>query len=51
LNGLRQRRGLPPLPTGIGNYQGQQEEMLESLADFVAEHIDLTPILATWEIN
>jgi adenosylcobyric acid synthase len=51
LNGLRQRRGLPPLPTGIGNYQGQREEMLESLADFVAEHIDLTPILATWEIN
>jgi adenosylcobyric acid synthase len=49
LNGLRQRRGLPALPTGIGNYREQREEMLESLADFVAEYVDLAPILQTWE--
>ncbi|MEB3160519.1 MAG: cobyric acid synthase CobQ [Synechocystis sp.] len=49
LNGLRKRRGLAPLPTGIGNYRDQREEMLESLADFVAEYVDLAPILQTWE--
>ena len=49
LNGLRKSRGLPILPTGIGNYQDQREEMLESLADLVAEYVDLRPILQTWE--
>jgi adenosylcobyric acid synthase len=49
LNKLRKSRGLAPLPTGIGNYREQREEMLESLADFVAEYVDLTPILQTWE--
>ena len=49
LNGLRKGRGLATLPTGIGNYREQREEMLESLADFVAEHVDLRPILQTWE--
>jgi adenosylcobyric acid synthase len=49
LNKLRKSRGLAPLPTGIGNYREQREEMLESLADFVAEYVDLTPILQVWE--
>ncbi|MGA1623739.1 MAG: cobyric acid synthase CobQ [Synechocystis sp.] len=51
LNGLRKRRGLPALPTGIGNYREQREEMFDSLADFVAEHVDLTPILQTWKTD
>jgi adenosylcobyric acid synthase len=45
LNGLRQRRGLSSLPTGIANYRDQREAMLDSLADLVEEHLDLTPVL------
>jgi adenosylcobyric acid synthase len=45
LNNLRQKRGLPTLPTGIPNYRQQREEMLESIADFVEQHLDLKPIL------
>ncbi len=44
LNGLRRGRGLSTLPTGIGNYREQRETMLDSVADFVAAHVDLGPI-------
>jgi adenosylcobyric acid synthase len=46
LNRLRQQRGLKSLPTGISNYREQREAMLDSLADEVKQHLDLTPILA-----
>ena len=49
LNKLRKRRGLGALPTGIGNYREQRDQMLESLANFVEEHVDLRPILQTLE--
>ncbi|MBD2652354.1 cobyric acid synthase CobQ [Synechocystis sp. FACHB-383] len=48
LNNLRQRRGLGPLPTAIGNYQEQREAMLNSLADFVETHVNLNPILSSF---
>jgi adenosylcobyric acid synthase len=45
LNNLRQKRGLPSLPTGIPNYRQQREELLDVLADLVDTHLDLSPIL------
>ncbi|MBP0021982.1 MAG: cobyric acid synthase CobQ [Cyanobacteria bacterium SBLK] len=45
LNHLRQRRGLISLPTGIPNYREQREAMLDEIADLVAEHLDLKPLL------
>jgi adenosylcobyric acid synthase len=45
LNRLRQQRGLKSLPTGISNYREQREAMLDSLADEVKQHLDLSPIL------
>jgi adenosylcobyric acid synthase len=45
LNHLRQQRGLSSLPTGVANYREQRESMIDSLADLVAEHLDLSPIL------
>ncbi len=47
LNRLRQQRGLKSLPTGIPNYREQREEMLDSLANIVETHLDLTPILSS----
>lgn len=41
LNHLRYKRGLSALPTGIPNYRQQREELLDVLADFVEEHLDL----------
>ncbi|BAQ63674.1 cobyric acid synthase [Geminocystis sp. NIES-3709] len=41
LNSLRQKRGLPSLPTGISNYRQQREELLDSLADLVEKHLNL----------
>lgn len=46
LNCLRHRRGLPDLPTAIGNYSGQREEMLDAMADFVESYLDLKPIIS-----
>lgn len=46
LNRLRQQRGLKSLPTGISNYREQREAMLDSLANIVEAHLDLTPILS-----
>ncbi|MGI0481441.1 cobyric acid synthase CobQ [Geminocystis sp. CENA526] len=45
LNTLRQKRGLPSLPTGISNYRQQREDLLDSLADFVEQHLDLESFL------
>lgn len=45
LNKLRKTRGLSTLPTGVPNYRQQREEMLDYIADFVEEHLDLKPIL------
>ncbi|MBR8830461.1 MAG: Cobyric acid synthase [Chroococcopsis gigantea SAG 12.99] len=49
LNCLRDRRGLPPLPTAIGNYAGQREIMLDAMADLVDSHLDLKPIVSGWQ--
>lgn len=45
LNHLRQQRGLPSLPTGVPNYREQREAVLNSLADIVEAHLDLSPVL------
>ena len=45
LNRLRKQRGLSSLPTGIPNYREQREVMLDGIADSVAAHLDLTPVL------
>ncbi|MCY7390973.1 MAG: cobyric acid synthase CobQ, partial [Leptolyngbyaceae cyanobacterium CAN_BIN12] len=45
LNRLRQQRGLKSLPTGVANYREQREAMLDSLADSVEPHLNLTPFL------
>jgi adenosylcobyric acid synthase len=45
LNHLRKSRGLPSLPTGIPNYRDQRELILSSIAEMVAENLDLKTIL------
>jgi len=45
LNRLRQQRGLKSLPTGVANYKEQREQLLDSLANHIEEHLDLTPFL------
>jgi adenosylcobyric acid synthase len=45
LNRLRQQRGLKSLPTGVANYRDQREQMLDSLANQIEEHLDLQPFL------
>ncbi|MBM0741818.1 cobyric acid synthase CobQ [Phormidium sp. CLA17] len=45
LNRLRQQRGLKSLPTGVANYREQREVLLDSLADAVEPHLNLTPFL------
>jgi adenosylcobyric acid synthase len=45
LNYLRQRRGLPALPTGVANYREQREAMLNSLTDIVEANLDLNTVL------
>lgn len=45
LNRLRQQRGLSSLPTGVPNYREHREAVLNSLADLVEAHLDLTPVL------
>ncbi|ACK65679.1 cobyric acid synthase CobQ [Rippkaea orientalis PCC 8801] len=44
LNYLRQRRGLPSLPTGIANYREQREANLDAIADLVEEFVNLKPV-------
>jgi adenosylcobyric acid synthase len=45
LNRLRQQRGLKSLPTGVSNYREQREIMLDQLAEAIAPHLDLKPVL------
>ncbi len=45
LNQLRHQRGLVSLATGIPNYREERETVLDSLADLVEKHLDLTPLL------
>lgn len=49
LNRLRQQRGLKSLPTGISNYREQREAMLDSIAESIGKHLDLSPILSQLE--
>lgn len=42
LNGLRNQRGLPSLPTGIPDYQEHREILLDNLADWVEAKLDLS---------
>jgi adenosylcobyric acid synthase len=46
LNNLRNRRGLPSLPTAVPSYQEEREKTLDRLADVVAEHLDLSQFLS-----
>ncbi len=45
LNHLRQRRGLPFLPTGVANYREQRETIFNTLADILEANLHLDPIL------
>jgi adenosylcobyric acid synthase len=45
LNQLRKQRGMASLATGISNYREQREMMLNSVAEIVEKHIDLSCIL------
>ncbi len=45
LNRLRQQRGLQSLPTGVGNYEEQREQILDAIANDVEQHLDLTSLL------
>jgi adenosylcobyric acid synthase len=45
LNRLRQQRGLKSLPTGVANYREQRENLLDSLANEVERHLDLSAFL------
>lgn len=45
LNQLRHQRGLSSLPTGIPNYREQREAILNSIANLVESHLDLSVVL------
>jgi adenosylcobyric acid synthase len=45
LNRLRQQRGLKALPTGVSNYREHRELVLNTLADSIEPHLNLTPVL------
>ncbi|MFM6279329.1 MAG: cobyric acid synthase CobQ, partial [Dolichospermum sp.] len=45
LNRLRQQRGLISLPTGVANYREQREQILDSLANHIEKHLDITTFL------
>jgi adenosylcobyric acid synthase len=46
LNGLRHRRGLPSLATGIPDYQEHREILLDALADEVSTDFNLDTLLS-----
>ncbi len=46
LNGLRHRRGLPSLATGIPDYQEHREILLDALADEVSAELNLDRLLS-----
>lgn len=45
LNWLRGRRGLSPLPTAIPHHAEQRSRLLDRLADALADHVNLEPLL------
>jgi len=45
LNGLRQRRGLDPLPPQPRNHAAQRSALLDRLADAFEDHVNLAPLL------
>ncbi len=45
LNRLRQQRGLKSLPTGVANYREHREQILDSIATQIENHLDLTAFL------
>ena len=45
LNGLRRRRGLPPLSEAQPHHHRQRQELLDRLAEAFEHHIDLGPLL------
>ncbi|MFM7266932.1 MAG: cobyric acid synthase, partial [Cyanobium sp.] len=45
LNGLRQRRGLPPLSEAQPHHHRQRQELLDRLAEAFEQHVDLEPLL------
>jgi adenosylcobyric acid synthase len=45
LNGLRQRRGLAPLPENPPHHGRQREALLDRLADAFSSHMNLDPLL------
>ncbi|WP_016951564.1 cobyric acid synthase CobQ [Anabaena sp. PCC 7108] len=46
INRLRQQRGLKSLPTGVANYREHREQMLDSLATQIENHLNLNPFLS-----
>ncbi|MEB3255056.1 MAG: cobyric acid synthase [Synechococcaceae cyanobacterium] len=46
LNGLRQRRGLAPLPENQPHHHRQRQALLDRLAGAFERHVDLGPLLA-----
>jgi adenosylcobyric acid synthase len=45
LNGLRQRKGLAPLPETVPHHSQQREALLDRLADAFEAHVNLEPLL------
>ncbi|MEO0373737.1 MAG: cobyric acid synthase CobQ, partial [Cyanobacteria bacterium P01_A01_bin.17] len=46
LNQIRCRRDLFSLPTDVPDYEEQRNQMFDQVTDAIAEHLDLTPLLA-----
>jgi adenosylcobyric acid synthase len=45
INTIRQKQGLGPLTSKISNYSEQRELMFDQLAEAIAQHLDLQPLL------
>ena len=45
LNLIREQKGLAPLEINIPNYEEQREQIFDELADAIAPHLDLSPML------
>jgi len=45
LNGLREKKGLPPLETNVPHHRQQREELLDAVTDIIEDHLQLTRLL------